>query len=171
MEAASERPGAATRARGKQPASAADPAERAESIERIVRLVQRRLDRERSITVLRVDPPELGMLKLHMDLRKDSLELRIDAHSEMAHRLLREDLDALRAGLEAAGIRVERIEVRAIEPPNGQDAQAFASFAGDSDGSGGGQGRFAESDDTEQRGEPAAQSREPVAEPLVNIIA
>jgi flagellar hook-length control protein FliK len=158
-------------------AASADPADRAEMIERIVRVVKRRIERERSLTVLRLDPPEMGMLKLRMELRKEALLLRIEAGSELAQRLLREDVDALRAGLEAAGIRLERLEIGSLAPPQDRHSDepgfggAFGSF---SDGSSTPHQGRSTADDMEGR-DPAAggggMASAPATESLVNIIA
>lgn len=99
---------------------AADNAARTANIERIVRLVAQRIRGERSHTVMRLDPPELGSLRLQMDLRGAVLSLRIDTSTQVAHRLLLQDVERLRHGLEASGIQLERIEVR--PPTPGPDA-------------------------------------------------
>ena len=98
---------------------AAENADRTANIERIVRMIAQRIRGERSHTVMRLDPPELGSLRLQMDLKRELLALRIDTSTHVAHRLLSADVDRLRRGLEASGIQVERIEVR---PPT-QDPQ------------------------------------------------
>ncbi|TWT45435.1 Flagellar hook-length control protein FliK [Phycisphaerae bacterium RAS1] len=84
------------------------------NIERIVRVLQTQIDRNRSTTVIRLDPPELGMIRLRLDLRNDALSLRIESQSDVAHRLLRSELDALRSSLDAAGIHLQQVELRAL---------------------------------------------------------
>jgi hypothetical protein len=90
----------------------ADNAARQANIERIVRVVRSHMNGERAHTVMRLDPPELGRLRLQLDLRGEALSLRVDTSTQVAHRLLTEDLDKLRQGLEASGIQLERIDVR-----------------------------------------------------------
>ena len=84
------------------------------TIERIVRLMQSRVGREHSVATLRLDPPELGMIRLHMHLRAEQVSLRVEASTPAARRLLLDDLDALRRGLEAAGLRLESVDVRLV---------------------------------------------------------
>jgi hypothetical protein len=97
-------------------ARAAECAQRTANIERIVRIIAQRIGGERSHTVMRLDPPELGSLRLQMDLRGEALTLRIDTSTHVAHRLLTDDAEQLRQGLEAAGIRLERIDIRPPAP-------------------------------------------------------
>ena len=47
-----------------------------------------------------------------MDLRGAALTLLVDTSTELAHRLLSEDVEKLRHGLEASGIQLARVEVR-----------------------------------------------------------
>ena len=91
---------------------AAENADRTANIARIVRMIAQRIRGERSHTVMRLEPPELGSLRLQMDLKGEALALRIDTSTHVAHRLLSADVDRLRHGLEASGIQLERIEVR-----------------------------------------------------------
>ncbi|MGE0480464.1 MAG: flagellar hook-length control protein FliK [Phycisphaerae bacterium] len=87
------------------------------NVEHIVRVVASRIGKDRSIATLRLDPAELGSIKLHMDLRDQRLNLRVESESPVAHRLLVERVEALRAALGAADIRLERIEFVTTAPP------------------------------------------------------
>ncbi|MFO0839158.1 MAG: flagellar hook-length control protein FliK [Phycisphaerae bacterium] len=75
-----------------------------------------------STTTMRLDPPELGMLRLRMELRDETLRLDVDAQSRAAQRLLSEHIDALRDGLAAAGIHLQQVEIRASESNAGSGA-------------------------------------------------
>lgn len=99
--------------------AAAESADRQADIERIVRLIRTEIGRERSRATLRLDPPELGTIRMHMDLQKDRLFLRVDTQSPVAQRLLTEDVDALRLGLAQSGIHLEKVEIR--PPPQRYD--------------------------------------------------
>ncbi|HUU95040.1 MAG TPA: flagellar hook-length control protein FliK [Phycisphaerae bacterium] len=98
-------------------AQRAETADRQENVERVLRTIHSRLGRQRSTAILLLDPPELGRVRLHMDLRNDALSLRMDTQTQVAHRLLMRELDSLRQGLESAGIHLERVEVRPPSPP------------------------------------------------------
>lgn len=157
-------------------------AERAANLRRIVRVVQQHLRENSAHTVLRLDPPELGSLRLEMNLRGDALTLRIDTSTHLAQRLLQEDVEKLRQGLEAAGIQLARVEVRppATTPETLEWTDGSRSNADDA-------GRGASADaDAEQSRDSRNESRfegpsfeaatecvefGPAAEPLVNVIA
>jgi flagellar hook-length control protein FliK len=125
-------------------ADATEPRNSEANIERIVRLVQARIGKDRSVAHLRLDPPELGTVKLHMDLRQDQLALEVEAQTPAAQRVLEDELDTLRRNLEAAGVRVERIEVRLAPEPSTPEQAPQQQFGQQGQGGGAGQdGRFA----------------------------
>jgi hypothetical protein len=113
---------------GDQETAGPDADDRAENVERVLRVLRGSLRREHTTTVIRMDPPELGALRLELDLRKEVLTLRMSAETAAAQDLLRDELDALRRGLEAAGIRLERVEIHPLAPA--QDATPFGAFGG-----------------------------------------
>ena len=160
----------------------AESAERTENLKRIVRVVSQHLRENSSRTVMRIDPPELGSLRLEMNLRGDALTLRIDTSTHLARHLLQEDVEKLRHGLEAAGIHLERVEVR--PPPTSPDAPDSPGLS-QSQSDGEGQEAFADANAEHSR-EQGMESHvertspetatdlpamEPAAEPLVNVIA
>lgn len=149
--------------------------------ERILRVLRSQISENRARATLRLDPPELGTVKLHLDLRQDVLALRIDTATGAAHRLLSEHVESLRQGLEAAGIQLERVEIRAPESAGqsemADDApQPDTPEAGRDDSSGADTEPSAEHGTDSSRA-PAMQSPtrelspEPAAESLVNILA
>lgn len=109
--------------------------------EQLVRVVRARINEKHTVATLRLDPPALGSVRMHMDLRDDQLAVRVEPQSELAHRLLTEQTDSLRVALEAAGIRLHRIE---IIPPDPAAQSAFS----DATNSGADFGRFG---DAQQR--------------------
>ena len=115
-------------------AEQAETTDRQANIERVLRTIHSRLGRERSTAILLLDPPELGSIRLRMDLRKDALSLRMDTQTQVAHRLLMQELNSLRQGLESAGIHLERVEVRPPSPPS-DGAGADLGQPADPDGS------------------------------------
>lgn len=165
-------------------ATASRPAKNADwdaNIERLVRVLRSRINGQRSRTVLRLDPPELGRLRLQMDLRGAALTLRIDASTEMAHRLLSQDVEKLRHGLEASGIQLERVEIR--PPTQGTEAGEHdtSEHAETQDEAWGGSAET-DAEHSQERGTDShpAESSEgttrgadpvPAAESLVNVVA
>lgn len=108
-------------------AAAQEPRSDDANIERIVRSLGAALRGARSVTTLRLDPPELGSLTLQLDLRAENLTLRIESQTAAAQRLLSDELDALRRGLESAGIRLERAEVTLVDAARPAPAEPPAS--------------------------------------------
>lgn len=111
-----ERPAASMRT-GK--ARGADSAQRSANIDQIVKVLRRRLSDNLARVVMRLNPAELGKIRLEMNLRGDALELKIDTQTDLAHRLLLEDAETLRRALETAGIQLERLEIH--PPQRGSD--------------------------------------------------
>ena len=155
------------------------------NLEQILRLIRAQVGKDRSVATLHLDPPELGKIKVQMDLRHELLSLRIDAETEAARRLLSDQLDALRRSLEATGIQLERVEVRVpegarnpVDPQLPQHADAWSGFQDgtarrEAESAAGGQPTGTESTSGEP-GEISAQAvggLGPAAESLVNIWA
>ncbi len=120
-------PGPRAASRPKAPAAGATPIPDDEgnsdpNLTRIVRVIQAQLARERAVTTLRLDPPELGSLRLRLELQRDRLSVEMAAESPEARDLLRQHLDALRRNLEAAGLQLERVVVRTLDSPGGLPA-------------------------------------------------
>jgi len=98
-------------------ASAPEPGRNDANIERILRFIHSRIDRAHTSATLRLDPPNLGTIRIYMDLRESELSLRLDPQTELAHRLLSEGVESLRQGLSAAGIQLDRLDIRPPPPP------------------------------------------------------
>jgi flagellar hook-length control protein FliK len=149
--------------------------------ERILRVLRSQINENRAQATLRLDPPELGTIKLHMDLRQDVLALRVDTATSAAHRLLSEQVESLRQGLEAAGIQLERIDIRAPVTPGQSDTadntpQPDTPEPGRDDSSGADTDSSAEQGmDSHHASAGQMPAREPPLEPatesLVNILA
>ena len=152
-------------------------------VERILRVVRSQITEQRAQTTLRLDPPELGTLRLHLDLQRDALTLRVEPTTELAYQLLTKQLDSLRDGLEASGVHLERVEIR--QPPEAQPAVAEGQqdVQSDATGSDGQSAADTSADDTNGTGtgSQVAPSRidgadttdeeRPATESLVDILA
>ena len=185
VAATSARTGGAKAPAG-QPARAAPEAESKNdaNIERMLRLIHTRIGKGRSVTTLRLDPPELGTLRLRMDLRNDQLSLQVETQTGAAQRLLSEQLETLRKNLEASGIHLERVEIRAptasngtAEPSTSQHADVWPGWQEhtarqDAESAGGGSSWEPESPPAEPLGASSGEATmEPAAESLVNVLA
>lgn len=159
----------------------AQNADREANIDRIVRVVRASFAAKHSHAVMRITPPELGSLRLQLDLRGESLSLRIDTSSDVAHRLLLEDVEKLRSGLEASGVQLERVEVRPPTPASMVGEQATSQDADTPNDAQGGSAQAGAEHAREQGtdslhagssdGETSEDHSEPAAESLVNVIA
>lgn len=103
----------------------ATSAEREANIARLLKSIHSQIRGEKSVTTMRLNPQELGSLRVQLTMQQQTLVLRVDTQTDLAHRMLREELDSLRHGLEAAGIRLERAEIR---PPEASHAAADQRF-------------------------------------------
>jgi flagellar hook-length control protein FliK len=157
----------------------AESAQARANVERVLRVIRSHAAAGRSSATIRLDPPELGTLRLRMELEQDALRLRIETQSVVAHRLLSDELDSLRRGLEAAGLHLERVEIRPPAPP---DAEHWAPSHEQSEPQGGGQPGGAETDGSTGSGtesgtsasaadSPPGAEDDPAAEPRVNVLA
>lgn len=87
---------------------------------------------------LRLDPPELGRLDIRIADGADGVRVVVEAATREAQELLRQHLPALRLGLEARELRVERLDVElardAEESSTGADGRAGADGRGEAFG-------------------------------------
>jgi flagellar hook-length control protein FliK len=146
-----------------------------------VRVVRSRVSAQRAQTTLRLEPPELGRLRLHLDLRGEALALRVDTTTALAHRLLLEDADKLRQGLEVAGVHLERLEIRP-PLPNAEVSEQGWSQENDTQPQTEGESSHADAERPGQHGTDSQPTESgevatggarpgPVAESLVNVVA
>ncbi len=165
-------------------AAEAEPRSTDANVERIVRWVAGRMSRERAVTTLRLDPPDLGMVRVRMDLRNEQLGLDIETRTVAARKLLEDHVETLRRSLEASGVHLERVAIRALAPradaaeTNGSPQSGVWSDAGenrprpDAEFAGGGLPGEPESPNAEPSAAVDGTAfAEPAAEPLVNILA
>lgn len=117
---------AGARATKAAPAAQAETADPDANFDRILRVIRGSAQQDRGVATLRLDPPELGMLRLKLDFHGDTLKLDINTENEVARRLLSSDIDALRRELAHGGLHLEQVEVR-VQPhaPTGTDASHF----------------------------------------------
>lgn len=69
------------------------------------------LQQKEGKVTLRLAPEALGRLKIDLAISADRVTAHISTQTEQARRLLKDNVDSLRAALEARGLGVERIEV------------------------------------------------------------
>lgn len=84
---------------------------RAESIEKLARVLRSQLGSRHSAMTLRLDPPELGSLRVEIRMQDQTLTLKFQADTQAGHHALRSQLDALRHTFEQQGVRVDQMSV------------------------------------------------------------
>lgn len=107
-------------------ASGTGPTRRAD-FEQLVRLVRMNLGNRDSSATLRLDPPELGRIKVDVRMSADVLHLRVEVDNPHARELLSERVEHLSEALRAHDIRMERFEIVSVEASDEQardDAQS-----------------------------------------------
>ncbi len=140
---ADEHPGAvsgvaaASGARGGSPKAGprgAEPATPAETVDRIVQAAQLLKTRGATRLRLRLNPPNLGGLRVDLSVRQGVLQGKIQAENPAARDLLVAQLDRLKAALEAQGLQVGEFQVGVDQ--SFQQASGESSWTGGSFGSG-----------------------------------
>jgi hypothetical protein len=81
------------------------------SFEETVRSLRLQLGARQSSARLRLQPPELGHLRVDVKMLGDRVRIDVQAETNAARDLLTQRVDQLKSGLESYGIRLERLEV------------------------------------------------------------
>ena len=114
----------------------AESTDQAQRVRQMVRVLRHNLGRGLTRIVLQLAPRELGKLRLEAELERDTLRLRVQTGTRMAHRLLKHDEATLRASLAAAGIRLEHMEVHPPQLPDARPDLPGREHGGDAGGQG-----------------------------------
>jgi len=93
-------------------------ADRARLVQRVARAVRTAQDRGGELQI-RLSPPELGQLRLQVQMTDGTLSARIEAETPHAKQVITENLGMLRERLAEQNIRVDRIEVDLMNNGNG----------------------------------------------------
>ncbi|NOT01282.1 MAG: flagellar hook-length control protein FliK [Phycisphaerales bacterium] len=138
--------GRATRtAKGR--AASSPPARPAEMIERIAKVIRASANANQTVAHLRLDPPELGQVRVRLQIDGDALRLRMTADRAEGHDQLTTHSDQLRSALEQQGLRVERIDFGSRPEANDSHAAVY----GDGGSQGAMENRNADGDGTRDR--------------------
>ncbi|MEQ9459576.1 MAG: flagellar hook-length control protein FliK [Phycisphaeraceae bacterium] len=67
---------------------------------------------------LRLTPPELGTVRIQMELRGTTVSATLHAETDAGRQVLAQDISRLRAGLESQGLSVDRLSVQGMSQSN-----------------------------------------------------
>lgn len=107
----------------------------------VVRGLSALLKQRGGTLTMRLDPPELGSLRVQMTIARGVVSAQFEAGSAQAQGLLERNLAALRGALEAHGLTVDRLAVHSPQPANAagpRDGAADERGAGHHDADAGG---------------------------------
>ncbi|NLX13316.1 MAG: flagellar hook-length control protein FliK [Phycisphaerales bacterium] len=109
------------------------------SIRELAHILRGRAGLHNSNMTLRLDPPELGQVRIEVRMQQQELSLRIQADTEAGHDALHSKLGDLRDALERQGIQIKEMDVEwrppASTPAAPRDADGQAPQDGPHDGS------------------------------------
>ena len=115
-------------------------ADQTEQIERIARVIRASIGRGGSRVSLQLDPPELGRLRVQMQIRGADVIARFETQTDAARLWLEQSLGHLREGLSSGGIRLVEATVETHgsegEAPGGQTGEPGQFTAGNDSGAG-----------------------------------
>jgi flagellar hook-length control protein FliK len=86
------------------------------SIRELANVVRSRIGSNNSSMLLRLDPPELGKLRIDVQMRNGQFTVRLEAQTQAGHDALQSRLTDLRHTLEQQGIQLNQVEVE-LKPP------------------------------------------------------
>ena len=97
----------------------------AQFVDRVVRFVRTMVGRNESSLEMRLNPPELGSVKLSMTMKAGELRMALQTSTEAARQVIAQNLDGLRSALVQHGFEVDRLDVSVGEQfAEGQTAQS-----------------------------------------------
>ncbi|HOW73135.1 MAG TPA: flagellar hook-length control protein FliK [Phycisphaerae bacterium] len=128
--------------------AALDPS-RAESIEKLARVLRSQLGTRNSSMSLRLDPPELGSVRIEVRMQDQTLTVKFQVDTQAGHNVLQSRLDALRQTLEQQGVRVDQVTVeyrpqQSDSSQQSRDGSNPSSYDGSANGHGSGFGQARE---------------------------
>jgi len=90
-----------------------DQASEAQFSHRIVRGLSTMVNQRGGVMNMRLDPPELGALRVQMTMNRGVVTAEFQASTAQAHAMLERNMNTLRSALEGQGLTVDRLAVHA----------------------------------------------------------
>ncbi len=138
--------------------------ERTAAVEQIVEAARAQVGARRSQVTLQLEPPELGRLRIEVQVRDSAIGIQVRAETRVAHELLQSRMGELRRALESQGMTLDRAQVELRSPEQTSSGQTHergleqqSAFEHDR-----GSGWSGEHGRAEERGEGQPDERVPV---------
>ncbi len=99
---------------------AGQPVDEAAATGNVVRGLSALVNQRGGVMHMRLDPPELGQLRVQMNIQQGSVTAQFQAATAQAQTILERNIATLRTALERHGLTVERLTVQVHQPSQGQ---------------------------------------------------
>ncbi len=90
-----------------------------QNVSRVLRAAQTGLRQQGGSVTLRLMPPEMGVVRVHMQISDGIVRAQFATDTQQARQLLQQHMESLRQGLERQGLTVERLNVQTMPPSSG----------------------------------------------------
>lgn len=148
------------------PETDADPINAA----RLTRGLQSALQQPGGTVTLRLTPPELGTVRIQLQLSSGSVSASFHAEGASARSMLTQQLSQLRTALESQGLNVERLNVQPMQQTN-QSSLQQQNQQSSADGRSRGQYTGQQQQPRDDRSDPDQPSRESFERLMLNEVA
>ena len=102
----------------------------AKNVDNIVKTVKTMVSNNNSTMVIRLDPPELGEMRINIRSNSDGMTIEIQAANAKSQQMLQQSSGQLRSALENSGIHVNNVDVQ-FKPDMKNNANAGSDFQDD----------------------------------------
>ncbi len=100
------------------------------NVDNIVKTVKTMVSNNSSSMVIRLDPPELGEMRISIKSGADGMSIEIQAANAKSQQMLQQSSGQLRSALENSGVNVNNVDVQ-FKPDMKNDANAGSDFQDD----------------------------------------
>lgn len=110
---------AAQTAQGAHPQPELSEADQNRVAEQAMRGIKSVMNQKGGTLTLRLNPPDLGELKIRVELGNNAIRAQFEASNEHVANLLQRRMDSLRSSLESHGLRVDQLQAHSAGPLGG----------------------------------------------------
>ncbi len=83
-----------------------------ENVDRVVKAAKAMVGKNQSVVQIRLDPPELGALRVEIKASSNGITMQLQATSVKAQQLLQQNINELRSALDARGVQTNQIDIQ-----------------------------------------------------------